>query len=214
MRRMTNEDWVKATTRRVAGELKRLRGGRTVQAISDLTAGHGHRISRSRLSDLERGDRGGALGVAELIVLAKALGVPPVVLTFALGRERTVELLPGTEVDAWAAAKWFTGEEPFPGSDEDVEEFPSTYFREQDRLIAIWFRTRDRATVVRTEAGQDPDQPDLERVRQRELDALEERLLAAEKQLRFYRAIARREGVDLGELPPELAHVEQRVTDG
>jgi transcriptional regulator with XRE-family HTH domain len=210
---VTSRDWARTTTSRAAGEIKRRRGEHTVQWLSDRTADYGHRISRSRISDLERGSRGGALGVAELIVLAKALGVPPVVLVFALGRERTVELLPDTEVDTWAAAKWFTGEAPFPGSNEAVEDSPPAYFRTQDRMIADWNQLRREVAKARAQVVQHPGRPDLEHMAQGDVDYFEGRLRSVEEQIRLHRASVRRYGVDLGALPPELAHVEQRDAD-
>jgi len=60
-RSMTNTGWARDTTQRVASELKKLRAEHTVQWLSDRTAELGHRIGRSRISDLERGDRGGPL---------------------------------------------------------------------------------------------------------------------------------------------------------
>ncbi len=94
-----------------------------MQWLSDKTAELGHRISRSRLSDLERGDRGGLLGVAELLVLGKALGVPPALLLFPIGAAEEVEILPGKPVQTWSAYKWFIGNEAFPASSSnDLEE--------------------------------------------------------------------------------------------
>jgi transcriptional regulator with XRE-family HTH domain len=204
------EDWPRRLTAGVAEQVKRLRGGRmSAQQLADATAELGHPVARSVIANLESGRRD-TVSVAEIVVLARALGVPPLLLVFPVGSNATVELLPGEIVDTWSGAKWFTGEQPFPNSGEDIEELPTSYFREQDRLIAEWYRARDRVMAARAEVGRRADRPDIENLRQQELHWLEETLLAVEAQLGLYRAIMRRQGVDPGELPSELSHVQQR----
>ena len=118
VRRMTNKPWARETTERVASELKRLRAEHTVQWLSDRTAELGHRISRSRISDLERGDRGGPLGVAELIVLAKALRIPPLLLLYPAMSAGEVEVLAGHRASSRQAAQWFSGHAPYRATDD------------------------------------------------------------------------------------------------
>jgi transcriptional regulator with XRE-family HTH domain len=133
---MTSEDWARQLTHQVAAEVKRRRGEHTVQWLSDRTADYGLRISRSRISDLERGDRGGLLGVAELLVLAAALDVPPILLLFPGVPGEPVEMLPGRVVESWDAARWFTGEEPSPVEDPDHIPPGSTQVLRQLRALA------------------------------------------------------------------------------
>ena len=133
---MTSKDWGRELTHRVAAEVKRRRGEHTVQWLSDRTADYGLRISRSRISDLERGDRGGLLGVAELLVLAAALDVPPLLLLFPGLPGEPVEMLPGRVVESWDAARWFTGEEPSPAEDPDHIPAKSTWVLRQLRRLA------------------------------------------------------------------------------
>ncbi len=132
---MTSRDWARELTHRVAAEVKRRRGEHTVQWLSDRTADYGLRISRSRISDLERGDRGGLLGVAELLVLAAALDVPPLLLLFPGVPGEPVEALPGWVVESWDAARWFTGEEPSPAEDPDHSPAESTWVLRQLRRL-------------------------------------------------------------------------------
>jgi len=68
-------------------------------------------ISEQSLKNLESGRRT-SLTVAELLVLADVLGVPPVILLFPVGSSATVEVLPGRAVPTWDALAWFTGETP------------------------------------------------------------------------------------------------------
>jgi transcriptional regulator with XRE-family HTH domain len=133
---MTSKDWGRELTHRVAAEVKRRRGEHTVQWLSDRTADYGLRISRSRISDLERGDRGGLLGVAELLVLAAALDVPPLLLLFPGVPGEPVELLPGRVVESWDAARWFTGEEPSPAENPDHTPAKNIWVLRQLRTLA------------------------------------------------------------------------------
>lgn len=75
------------------------------------------------LANIETGRRGPEgqrrrdVTVDELVVLAAALGVPPLMLLFPVGDSRATALLPGRHEDTWAAARWFTGEDGSPGVD-------------------------------------------------------------------------------------------------
>ena len=71
-------------------------------------------IPRATIADLENGRRA-HVSVAELLVLAAALEVPPLALMLPVGTAETAEILPGLERGTWEAAKWVTGEEMFPG---------------------------------------------------------------------------------------------------
>jgi hypothetical protein len=79
-------------------------------------------IPRAVLANLENGRRP-IVQVPELLVLAAALEVPPVVLVAPLGHEPDVEILPGREVPTWDAALWISGETRMPedASDSDME---------------------------------------------------------------------------------------------
>ena len=96
-------------------------------------------IRRSVLANLESGRRS-TLSVAELLVLARALGVAPLMLLFPIGAAETIEVLPGEEVPVFAAARWFTGERPWPDGTENAAEswwsgsFPAIAFREHAKL--------------------------------------------------------------------------------
>jgi len=96
---------------RVAGAVRSARkeNGLSAQDVADATAELGYPISRSRIANLENGRKQG-VDVAELAVLAAALGVPPVTLLYGGQPDRDVEMLPGrTEASVFALA-WFTGD--------------------------------------------------------------------------------------------------------
>ena len=190
-----------------------------MQWLSDKTAELGHRISRSRLSDLERGDRGGLLGVAELLVLGKALGVPPALLLFPIGVSDSIEVLPGARASAWRSYKWFIGDEQFPGvSIEDLDKLgsgpvdpesgmhrwysdpeedwnegaaPIALYHRHEEQIEAWFDANIRAhRLLGDDAGRASDKAELVSTWRQ----------SAERQLLDIRGRIR----DLGLVPPEL----------
>jgi len=156
LRRMPQVVWSSELTTRIAAEIRRLRGDRSAQWLSDKTAELGYRVARSRISDLEVGRRT-RIGLEELLLLARALGVSPALLALPLGREDVVEVLPGRELETWSAVKWFAGMDIFPGDtpDGDVpaigEDFrawqlataPVYYFQQHQDAVADWLIARE-----------------------------------------------------------------------
>lgn len=118
LRCMTQIDWAERFTAAIAREIERLRtrptNKRSAQWLSDRTAELGHRVGRSRISDLETGRRK-RMDITELIVLAEALEVPAVQLLFPALVTGQTEFLPGQTTMTWHALRHFTGETPFPG---------------------------------------------------------------------------------------------------
>jgi len=151
---MTSDDWGKALTRRVAAAIKHQRKGRTVQWVSDRTAELGHRVSRSRISDIEAGKRGGPIGVAELIVISAALRVSPVQLLFPDLPDGPVELLPQCHTPSEDAVNWFSGlrtpylDNPAKGTEEEVDAAIAEANRNSEPLRL----TRRRAHLRKMEA--------------------------------------------------------------
>ncbi len=223
---MTNEvEWARATTQRVGAEIRRLRGkARGAQWLSDRTAELGHRVGRSRISDLERGDRGGVLDVAELVVLARALDVAPLELVFPLGREAMTEVLPGTPVPTWLAAKWFTNEGPFPqalhdggwgASTEDLTAWKAgapLLFRKLDTLYAEWAEARREAMDARDAAATAETEKDRERAFLL-LQLRDDLLRRTEDNIRSHREFIRLRGLDPGEVSPEFAHLDDPAVE-
>ncbi len=162
----------------LARELRvwRERRGLTAQQLADRMKG---KLSRQAISKIENGDR--RVTLDEAAGLALALGVPPVLLTLPLGRESTVELLPGYEVPTWHAVKWWVGEVGQDGFD-DAGTSVLGYFRDHDELIGVITYNRRAETGL---AG------------------------GFEERLRDLRKNMRRANVLPPELPEDLADVDQ-----
>jgi hypothetical protein len=112
--------WAQSDAARVGAEVKRLRGSRTGQWLSDRTGEIGHQLSRTLISELERGNRT-YISTTELTVLAKALNVAPVALLFPGPYDDDVEITPGAKMSGIAAAEWFSGNIDPLSEDHDAE---------------------------------------------------------------------------------------------
>jgi 8-oxo-dGTP diphosphatase len=125
---MPQPEWPARLVRVIADEIRRVREARrmSAQQLSDVCGKLGLDISRSTLADLENGRRV-TFTIAELLVVAAALDVPPLRLLIPLGAA-SVELLPGREIDPWSAMRQFTGE---TGDADD----PLALLSEHDRLL-------------------------------------------------------------------------------
>ncbi|MBB0246981.1 helix-turn-helix domain-containing protein, partial [Streptomyces alkaliphilus] len=110
---MTTDDWSAQLTARVAEQIRAARkaAGLTVAETADACAALGLAVPKTTITNLETGRRA-SVELAEFLVLAQVLGVPPVALLFPLGSASTVEVLPGREVPVWDGLAWFTGETP------------------------------------------------------------------------------------------------------
>jgi transcriptional regulator with XRE-family HTH domain len=107
----THDDgWTEKLHRRIAEAIKGARQSRlTGQQLADDTEQLGYPVTRSQIANYESG-RKRSLDVAELLVLAAALGVPPVALLFPNLPDGDVEVLPGQVMSSADAMRWFTGE--------------------------------------------------------------------------------------------------------
>jgi transcriptional regulator with XRE-family HTH domain len=197
----------------VAGQLKRLREGRlSAQQLARKTAELGHEVPRSVIANLENGRRP-TISVAEVIVLAQALGVPPLELLFPLGKVPSVEVLPNHSLDTWDAAKWFTGESHLPDDPDDRSDrlwatAAPAYFREQDGLVEAWAGARRQLDSARIGLQGRADRPDIQAQYSRDIEYLTPLLQSLEHQLRRHRVHMREVGLDPGHLSDELQHID------
>lgn len=196
----------------------------SAQALSDRCAALGHPIDRSVIAKLEKGLRQ-SVTVADVLVLAKALGVPPILLIFPVGQDEVIEILPGRTIGTWTATKWFTAEGPLPtlladgrwavnvepGGDFDAYQtagLPMHLYREHDDYLNRWRDAKARAHTARRDA----DRADSDGERQARLQAAElaeQRAADLERELARHRSTMRRAGVEPLELTEDLRHVDE-----
>lgn len=101
---MTPEEAVGQQVARARGRL-----GLTQQALADAIAQHAPdtTLNRAAVAKIESGVR--RVGLDELVLLAVALDVPPVLLLLPVEHGEDVQLAPGREVGAWTAFEWMIG---------------------------------------------------------------------------------------------------------
>ncbi|MGF0314632.1 hypothetical protein [Nocardia fluminea] len=152
-------DWEAAAVKRIADEIKRRRGDRSAQWLSDRTAELGRRVSRATISDMEVGRRT-RLEVTELMVIAQALGVPPIRLLFpGHPEDDAVEYLPGETVTTAAAIDWFTGEVADHVSPENRTELRVLEMGRENRRRLRWLlKELDRAIAKTDEVSPETDE--------------------------------------------------------
>lgn len=114
--RVTQADWSARNTAVVAERIKAYRQRRklSAQQLADACEKIGMKIPRSVIANIESGRRP-MVSVPELLVIAQALEIPPLLLLLPLGYADTVEIAPGVEVPTMDAFLWLTGERPLPG---------------------------------------------------------------------------------------------------
>jgi transcriptional regulator with XRE-family HTH domain len=113
-------DWSARLALTIAGEVRRHRQaqGLSAQQLAERCAAIGMPIQRSVLANLESGRRT-TVNVAEVLVLARALNVPPGILLFPVGYQMQTELLPGGYAEPGTAVEWLAGRTFFDGDAAD-----------------------------------------------------------------------------------------------
>jgi len=102
------KDWAAAQAARIGSEIRRLRGSRSEQWLSDRTDALGYRVECATISELESNQRNG-VSTAELTILAKALDTAPIALLYPAANGAELEMLPGVNATSWSASEWFSG---------------------------------------------------------------------------------------------------------
>ena len=121
--------WVEELTRVIGRQLKHYRERpdrrMSARALSDETDRRGYRGEAQGIANIESGRRRN-VPVAELHILARALGIPPALLVAPVGTAETFPVLPEhPAADPWAAYLWLTHDT----DNHDVRVLLDTYER-------------------------------------------------------------------------------------
>jgi transcriptional regulator with XRE-family HTH domain len=204
---MTQDDWAATLARDIAGQIRRHRLARelSAQQLADRCAALGMEIPRSVIANLEIGRRP-TVSVAELLILAAALEVPPVALIAPLGQEPETRILPNRELITFDAILWMSGEARLP-DDPASKEVNWINETDTDALIPMYHQ-HDRLLeeiegigsifgnylTLETGSGQALDRVEFQN------DAI--------SRLQDYRALMKQRGLLLPSLPPELEGID------
>jgi len=209
-----SEVWSAEITRNVGNQIRHWRRRRklTTQKLSDLTADAGQRIPPSVLTNLEHRRRD-YISVAELLLVAAALNVPPVLLVAPIGQTEQMEPLPSRDASPWRTRGWLMGALPLRTTGFDLAQW-------NDATTAIKLYDAHRLLIrtyqetVRRLKELDDDRMDVFPGRHWPEESLAQRTAfrrAVLSQLATYLEHLRRQrkqisemGLVLPELPPEI----------
>jgi transcriptional regulator with XRE-family HTH domain len=208
---MTADHWPAAFTARVVQAMREVRrtAGLTMADIAQGCADRGHpEIKEQTIKNLETGRRA-SMSLADFVVLADVLGVPPVALLFPLGTSAVVEVLPGQEASTWDALAWFTGETPSSqAAPEGTAQNLLDIFRSHGDLVAAAMASTTLAKERRRAAS-----TRLDRARRTELldraAGYEENAFEDCQDLRVFRTRMRERDLVPPALPNAIAFVDQ-----
>lgn len=198
---MTQQSWPEKVAATAAGAVRRHRErrGLSAQQLSEECAKLGMPIARSVIANFENGRRS-SVGVAEILIFAAVLQVPPVELICPTGYDQTIEILPGEFWDPYLAASWITGENSREEDPEGPDELP--YFRTPLALgrqlleaqMGVQWHLERYAEAEKKAASK---RSDLERAKARQ-----EELRAAYEGLRA-KVVEKLQVIESGDLPSE-----------
>lgn len=203
---MTQDTWAQQVTHTVAKELRRYRIARrlSAQQLADRCADLGMPIRRSVLANLENGRRE-AITIAELLVLARALDVPPLLLVFPVGRQEKVEPLPGQSLPTWDAALWFFGEARL----QDTPTGLDVEWANDDDVVPLW-EQHDRMITEWADRPWEAIWSEDEKTLIEQTIELRDEII---KNLYRVRSVMRDQSLIPPELPEDLAHIDQSPED-
>ncbi|MGW0711632.1 helix-turn-helix domain-containing protein [Streptomyces sp. NPDC002643] len=207
---MTPDDWGSQLTTRVAEQIRRHRkaAGLTVAEAADACSARGLSVPKTTITNLETGRRS-SVDLAEFIVLADVLGVPPIALLFPLDTAPTVDVLPGQPVPTWDALAWFTGETASPeaapkGSPRELLDVFRAHSDAVSAARASMALAKDRRRMANTTLNPNRRKELLEAATGYEQFAFDDA-----RALREFRNTMRERGLVPPQLPTELAYIEQ-----
>ena len=214
---VSDTEWPARLTQAIAGEVYRYRKerGMSAQQLSAECARLGMEISRSTLADLENGRRA-MITVAELLVLAVALEVPPIMLVVPVARMETVEVIPNRSWPYWQMALWFRGQSL---AIQDLGEGPELISRatrpdtpldrvEHHQSLVVRWSMADRDVRSSAAAVGRADHDALAQ-RRSELEGYQRDRDEIERELTDLRRRMRGDALVPPPLPPELAYIDQ-----
>lgn len=203
-------DWSTQLALSVAHEVRRHRQaqGLSAQQLADRCAEIGMPIQRSVLANLESGRRT-TVTIAEVLVLAAALEIPPALLVFPVGRVDKFAMLPDFEANPLAAVDWFGGIRP-----------PDSRHRFSSNALFLYRRHRSLSNQLRQKLAEREDVRATYTVWSAEQEEISTRSEGAKAELEELRSLVighreRWRDVPLAEreTPPEVTEAKARMEE-
>jgi transcriptional regulator with XRE-family HTH domain len=206
-------DWASELAHKIAAEVRywRERRGLSAQQLAERTRQLGHHVPRNVVANLENGRRE-TLSIAEVLILAAALDVPPVLLVAPVGRKRYVQLLPEVVATSWEARGWIHG-----ATEPQYSGASAVHWQESRRAVILFdmhrLLVREHEQIerrVQRFSESSPGAPGdmIAEIFRRERGSVEEyvtELVYSLDRIKQHRRLMQSEGYDLPELPPRLA---------
>jgi transcriptional regulator with XRE-family HTH domain len=127
-----NDEWPAQWSKQIGTRLQRYRKAAklSASALSERCSEAGYPIPRSTIANLESG-RKEAVPVHEVVVLAKALAIPPLALLYGIDEAGEVDVLPDLKASGWDAwIRFADGLSPFNSIDNADNREPLLTIRE------------------------------------------------------------------------------------
>jgi transcriptional regulator with XRE-family HTH domain len=192
-------------TQNVGAQIKRWRRERklTAQRLSELTEQLGEKIPRTVIINLEN-QRRDYVSLAEILILAAGLNIPPYLLIAPVGLDDAVEILPEVQSSPWRTRGWLMGALPVKYEGFAVVEWNdatvATKLYDKHRLLV---RSYEQATTRLQDL--DDDRTDTDQQQRQRIRALMLRQLASYlDQIRAHRHEIAQRGFKLPALDPEI----------
>ncbi|MFE2106575.1 helix-turn-helix domain-containing protein [Kitasatospora sp. NPDC059463] len=206
---MTNpKDWQAGVTGRVAEAVRRFREerGMSAQDVAAACAKLGYPIARSIIANLENGRRSG-IDVAEVLVLAQVLDVPPVALLVPVGETGEIEILPGRMYSTGEALQWICGELPLDYEPTSDTEKRFDEIRQHHQMLYGLQKAIGRVAEYRRGAAMSRDMATRE-ANAKWVAMSDEMISDASLALQDFRAEMRAKGITPPTLPPSLSYID------
>jgi transcriptional regulator with XRE-family HTH domain len=201
-------------TQHIGAQIKRWRRARriTAQELSEATERLGQLVPRTVIINIEN-QRRDYVSVAEVLLIAAALNMPPYLLLAPVGLAEADEILPNVDSSPWRTRGWLMGALPVGYDGFDVVQWNDatlgTKLFDKHRLLV---RSYQQATLRlqeldgdRMDLYADREWPAAELQQRHKIRALMLRQLASYlEQIRAHRAEIDQRGFSLPELPPEV----------
>lgn len=213
----SSPSWPGRVTRVVAAQMRFWREDRglSAQQLSEKTKELGYQVPRSVIANLEN-NRRDTVTAAEILVLAAALDIPPVMLITAVGREETTEILPGVEYSTWKSRGWILG-----SLAPDYATYSDAQWQKARRAIVLYdihrLLVREHQQIryrikQLTENNDAPTVSSRVRIRRSFIADMVQELAYSVDRIREHRNLIKKEGFLLPELPPGVATLVREVT--